>query len=127
MHEIEWALLCERVIENNVDGLDLIGVCDRFHMLTDKPARKHLVVRMRAVGVDVKSGVPAHVGDLSITIFRTGLHKMANTFNSFTEAVAWHHGYYVKAIQIPLAERGDYTVQILDNSILAHSFHYSVI
>lgn len=127
MHEIEWALLCERVIENDIDGLDFVGVSDRFHMLPNQPARKHIVIRMRAVGVNVKRGVPIHVGDLSISIFASASHKKSDPFVSLAESVAWHQGYYVKAIQIPLAERGDYTVQILDNLVLVHSFHYSVI
>lgn len=126
-YEIEYALLCDWSTENDVNGLDFIGVSDRFHMLKDEPVRKCLIIKMRAVGVEVKRGVPIHIGDLSITIFRASSHERTDAFQFLVKAVAWHHGYYVKTIQIPCAECGDYTVQILDDLVLLHSFSYSVI
>ena len=122
-YEIEWALLCDRVTENDVDGLDFFGVCHRFHMLKNQPARKCLVIKMRGVGVDVQRGSILHVGDLSITIF----NSTGNALESLTKDVAWQHGFYVKTIQVPRTEVGDYTVQILDDLVLMHSFHYSVL
>ena len=124
---IEYALLCDRVVENNINGLDFIGVGYRFYMLGNQPVRKHLVIRMWSVRVNEEFGSPVHIGDLGITIFPTYSLDKTNPLEMLTKSVAWHHGFYVKAIQIPCAERGDYTIQILDDNVLMHSLNYSVI
>lgn len=123
---IDYALLCDRVAENDINGLDFFGVCDRFHVLANQPVRKSLVLKMRAIG-NVEPGTTLHVGTLSVTIFRSDDTSGTNAMERLFEAVPWKHGYYIVTIQIPCAERGDYTVQILDDFVLMHNFHYLVI
>jgi hypothetical protein len=127
MVQIEYALLCEQVIENNLHGLDLLGVTQRLHVLHNQPARKKLVLKTGLVGGNVQDRRAGVVGDLSVNVFRTAESDPAHTFQFLFEAYHWQSGFNVVTIQIPRTHSGQHTVQILNDLVLLHTLHYSVI
>jgi len=129
MNTIEYALLCRSVSQNDDGTLEFHGVSSKFPVLAHQATSLSLVVKLPAAAV---AEVVVIHDNPALPFFRSLSYCIRYPFNKrevsrLVENVLWREQYFVMPVQVELAERGQYTVEILDDLVLVHSFSFSVI